>query len=447
MSDGVTFVNANSSVTSFNMPANNVTVTANFDNAATYAVTVSGGTGATGSGRYVSGKVVSITAGTAPTGQRFKNWTTSSSGVTFANASNASTSFTMPSNAVTVTAVFESIYTVTISSAGTGATGGGTYAVGATVSINAGTAPAGQRFKNWTTSSNGVTFANANSASTSFPMPSNAVTVTAVFETILTITYSVNVSSIGYGATGTGYYASGTTVSISAGTARDYVFVNWTSSSSGVSFANANSATTTFTMPENAVTVTANFKSGFIDARDGKFYRIVTIGGKKWMAENLNYLPPLGNSWCYANDADYCADYGRLYDWDIAKLVCPSGWHLPSRQEWGALAIAAGGTGEYGGDGGTAGIALRSTSGWIRNGTDTYGFSALPGGYAHSNENGLDFISVDVDGYWWTSTEWEGTDCCAYTRSIYYNNDKLQEHGRLKGSDSVSGQSVRCIAD
>jgi uncharacterized protein (TIGR02145 family)/uncharacterized repeat protein (TIGR02543 family) len=442
-SDGVSFVNANSSVTSFNMPANNVTVTAVFDNVPTYAVTVSGGTGATGSGRYVSGKVVSITAGTVPAGQRFKNWTTSSSGVTFGNANNTSTSFTMPSNAVTVTANFESIYTVTVSG-GTGATGGGTYAVGATVSINAGTAPAGQRFKNWTTSSNGVTFANANSASTSFPMPSNAVTVTANFEQ--NITYAVAVSSIGAGAIGTGNYVSGTTVSISAGTASGYVFVNWTSSSNGVSFANANNATTTFTMPENAVTVTANFKSGFTDSRDGKFYRTVTIGGKKWMAENLNYQPSPGNYWCYENSADNCAKYGKLYGWETAKTVCPSGWHLPSREEWGNLAKVAGGTGDYGTDG-TAGKALKSTIGWNNksdgtngNGTDNYGFSALPGGHRNFDNT---YGSEGNSSGWWTTTA-VTNNINAYVRAMSNIQDNVREG---MGSMSSDAAYVRCVAD
>jgi uncharacterized protein (TIGR02145 family) len=432
-SEGVTFVNANSSVTSFNMPANNVTVTAVFDNAATYAVTVSGGTGATGSGRYVSGKVVSITAGTAPTGQRFKNWTTSSSGVTFGNANSASTSFTMPSNAVTVTANFESIYTVTVSG-GTGATGSGTYAVGATVSINAGTAPAGQRFKNWTTSSSGVTFGNANNASTSFPMPSNAVTVTANFEAIYTVTVSG-----GTGATGGGTYAVGATVSISAGTTpTGSIFKNWTTSSSGVTFASANNAATTFTMPANAVTVTANFVVGFIDNRDGKVYKMVTIGGKRWMAENLNYQTSSG-SWCYQDDNSKCNVYGRLYDWNTAKTVCPSGWHLPSREEWGNLAKVAGGTGDYGADG-TAGKALKATNGWNTNGngTDNYGFSALPGG----NRDGYDdrFRNTGTIGYWWTATE---TSSRAYYRRMENHDDNVLEYNDVKSY----GFSARCVED
>jgi len=158
----------------------------------TYTVTVSSaGTGATGGGNYVAGATVSINAGTPPAGQQFRNWTTTSSGVTFANVNSASTTFTMPANAVTVTARFDPIsaetYTVTVSSAGTGATGGGNYAAGDTVNINAGTPPAGQQFKNWTTASSGVTFANASSANTTFTMPANAVTVTANFESLSTV--------------------------------------------------------------------------------------------------------------------------------------------------------------------------------------------------------------------------------------------------------------------
>ncbi len=74
-------------------------------------------------------------------------------------------------------------YTVTVSSAGSGASGGGEYSTGVTVSIFAGTPPSGYAFKNWTTSSNGAIFANVNSAATTFTMPANPVTVTAVFET------------------------------------------------------------------------------------------------------------------------------------------------------------------------------------------------------------------------------------------------------------------------
>lgn len=74
-------------------------------------------------------------------------------------------------------------YAVTVSSAGTGATGSGNYEQGATVTINAGTPPAGQQFSGWTASPS-VAFANASSANTTFTMPASAVSVTANFTAI-----------------------------------------------------------------------------------------------------------------------------------------------------------------------------------------------------------------------------------------------------------------------
>jgi hypothetical protein len=74
-------------------------------------------------------------------------------------------------------------YAVTVSSAGTGSSGGGDYAAGAVVNISAGTPPQGKQFKNWSASP-AVSFDDANSASTSFVMISEPVTATAVFEDI-----------------------------------------------------------------------------------------------------------------------------------------------------------------------------------------------------------------------------------------------------------------------
>jgi len=78
-------------------------------------------------------------------------------------------------------------YTVTVSSAGTDANGGGEYAAGDNVFIDAGTPPAGHRFVDWTTGSSGVVFYDADSSSTSFTMPANEVTVTANFELALNL--------------------------------------------------------------------------------------------------------------------------------------------------------------------------------------------------------------------------------------------------------------------
>ncbi|GBU21306.1 hypothetical protein R80B4_01195 [Fibrobacteres bacterium R8-0-B4] len=178
-------------------------------------------------------------------------------------------------------------------------------------------------------------------------------------------------------------------------------------------------------------TAAAQTKGTFTDGRDGQKYKTAVIGGKKWMAENLNVKT--GTSWCYDNQESNCKKYGRLYAWSTAaKMACPSGWHLPTREEWNALVTAAGD--------GAAVKALKSSSGWDENGngTDKFGFSALPGGSRYSDGS---FDYAGNYGYWWTATE--GSEGNVYYRHMDYNGDPVGERNYVK---SV-GLSVRCIAD
>jgi len=165
----------------------------------------------------------------------------------------------------------------------------------------------------------------------------------------------------------------------------------------------------------------------------------VSLGGLKWMKKNLNVQA--ADSWCYGNADSNCVKYGRLYTWEAAKSACQSvGMRLPSREEWGALAKAAGGTGDYG-VGGTAGKALKSTSGWNHNGNgiDKYGFSALPGGSRTSDGS---FYGAGRYGGWWTATGNGGS--YAYYRDMYYYDDYVAEYGY---DDKSYGYSVRCVKD
>ena len=113
--------------------------------------------------------------------------------------------------------------------------------------------------------------------------------------------------------------------------------------------------------------------TGLVDERDGQSYGVVRIGNQVWMAQNLNYATE--GSRCYADDLSNCELYGRFYNWTEASTACPSGWHLPSKEEWETLASATG-VDYY------QTAPLRSTMGWEgdANGTDTFGFSALPAG-------------------------------------------------------------------
>ncbi|MCF8350287.1 MAG: hypothetical protein K9H15_03920 [Bacteroidales bacterium] len=172
----------------------------------------------------------------------------------------------------------------------------------------------------------------------------------------------------------------------------------------------------------------------------GQTYDLVEIGDQCWMAENLNY--ETGNSWCYDNNSSNCDTYGRLYDWSTALGACPSGWHLPSDDEWCTLTTYIDPTvdcDEVGWSGTDAGYKMKSTSGWYSNGngSDAYGFAALPGG-GRSSDGGFSY--VEEGAYFWSSTE-DGTD--AWGRLLNYNDDEV---GRYY-SNQENGFSVRCLKD
>jgi uncharacterized protein (TIGR02145 family) len=170
--------------------------------------------------------------------------------------------------------------------------------------------------------------------------------------------------------------------------------------------------------------------SKFTDSRDGQKYKTVKIGNQVWMAENLRFK--VGDSWCYDNSYDNCAKYGRLYDWNMAKIACPKGWHLPSKDEWTDVVTVVGYE--------TRGKKLKSANGWYENGngTDEFGFSALPGGRRGTDGS---FNNVGKNGYWWTATEVGGS--FAYYREMEYNMLDVIEHYYYPGY----GLSVRCLQD
>ena len=168
-------------------------------------------------------------------------------------------------------------------------------------------------------------------------------------------------------------------------------------------------------------------------------FKTVTIGTQTWMAENLNCDVP--NSRCgnestgllTENNTD-CKKYGRLYDWETATTACPSGWHLPSDAEWTTL------TNYVGID--SAGIKLKAKSGWDAyensNGTDEFGFSALPGGSGVSTGT---FYEFGLYGHWWSATPTSAYH--AYHRYIenVYSGVFREIENRL------FLYSVRCVKD
>jgi len=184
---------------------------------------------------------------------------------------------------------------------------------------------------------------------------------------------------------------------------------------------------------------------------EDKTYKTVVIGEQTWMAENLNYNA--SGSKCFNNDPANCVIYGRLYDWATAmgmdtkynneewggndvkhQGICPSGWHLPSYDEWQTLVDFAGGDE-------VAGRKLRVSSGW--NGEDAFGFSALPGGFGGSDGY---FIGFGNNSYWWSASEAEDWFYSAYfvnINGVYYDDEDVSYSYR----DKNNLYSVRCLQD
>lgn len=187
-----------------------------------------------------------------------------------------------------------------------------------------------------------------------------------------------------------------------------------------------------------ASTFAAPKKGTMKDSRDGKTYKTVQISSQTWMAENLNYKAE--KSFCYKDDAANCAKYGRLYTWKTAQKACPAGWHLPSRAEWETLIVAVDGSIVKYALENTAGSKLKSSSGWKENGngTDAFGFSALPVGTR--SYDGRYYSEGDV-AYFWNSTE-DDSDFAQHVSLLYRNDD-----AGLGWFSKDYAFSVRCLKD
>ena len=170
------------------------------------------------------------------------------------------------------------------------------------------------------------------------------------------------------------------------------------------------------------------------DSRDGQVYPTVQIGSQCWLQKNMNYNT--GTSYCYDNNTTNCNTYGRLYERQTALGACPSGWHLPSNDEWTALADFLGGVSIAGGkmkEAGTAHWYSPNTGA-----TNSSGFTALPGGVEGvSGDYGLLFVQTRI----WSSTEVPGQDI-GWGWIIDGNGTYICLTG--SGYDSFS---VRCLKD
>jgi uncharacterized protein (TIGR02145 family) len=152
-------------------------------------------------------------------------------------------------------------------------------------------------------------------------------------------------------------------------------------------------------------------------------------GGTTWSARTI------GARTTYANDASNAALYGQLYN-AFAVLdprgLCPTGWSVPTDEQW-TVAID-----QWGGSG-VAGGAMKSMSGWLPpnvGATNQSGFTGLPGGFRGTQL----FNGIGSDGYWWTSTrDIENDEIRFY---LIFNDEARVLRSRAA---PALGMSVRCV--
>jgi uncharacterized protein (TIGR02145 family) len=185
---------------------------------------------------------------------------------------------------------------------------------------------------------------------------------------------------------------------------------------------------------------------------EGYDYSTVLIGDQCWFSENCRYLPEVspsnegsttdpyyyvygyeGTDVASAQATGNFAFYGVLYNWPavMTEGICPSGWHIPSDEEFTQLTDFLGGES-------VAGYAMKSTSGWNSgdNGSNSSGWTGLPGGYRYSggfNINGY-------GGYWWSASESGSSSWC---RVLFNDGDDVTRFSDYR----YDGFSARCVRD
>ncbi|MDP5172081.1 MAG: fibrobacter succinogenes major paralogous domain-containing protein [Bacteroidia bacterium] len=188
--------------------------------------------------------------------------------------------------------------------------------------------------------------------------------------------------------------------------------------------------------PEPDLGQCGTLSSEITDPRDGQTYQILEIGTQCWFAENLNYASD--NSWCYEDKEGNCNIYGRLYTWEAAVNACPTGWHLPTNDEWGFLAESLGGAEIAGGQ-----MKSVDSNRWEApntGATNESGFTGLPGGYRGS---GGSYHNMGRNTYFWTNTSNSTNANYGINRGLSFTLPILSE----PSTDKRFGLAVRCVRD
>ncbi len=188
----------------------------------------------------------------------------------------------------------------------------------------------------------------------------------------------------------------------------------------------------------------------------GQTYNTILIGTQCWLRENLNIGTRISGSsnqtdngviekYCYGNIDANCDVYGGLYQWNEmmqystnpgVQGICPTGWHIPTDDEFSFLTTFLGGEIVAGGK-----MKETGASHWTTPNTgasNLSGFTALPGGFNNSTGG---FSQIHDNGYFYTSTEHASLN--AWRRGMIYNGADVSRTTNTKSS----GFSVRCLKD
>ena len=198
---------------------------------------------------------------------------------------------------------------------------------------------------------------------------------------------------------------------------------------------------------------------------DGNVYNTVTIGTQTWLASNLKSAhyadgTVINGVYNYSNNASYASEYGKLYTWEAVMKgassslaspsgvqgVCPTGFHVPSHEEWKTLYEYVKNHYEVGGSNIGKKIKESGTAHWeTDNGTNETGFTAVGSGEMFLSGGEPDFQHLKEGGDLWSTTEFASNPAQALEFRIYDSGSIMVQTNTVKNKDG--GLAVRCVKD
>ena len=187
-----------------------------------------------------------------------------------------------------------------------------------------------------------------------------------------------------------------------------------------------------------------------VDARDGRSYRYVTLGGLDWFTQNLAWQ---GTGTPFQASKATAPLFGSFYTWNEAmnEAVCPEGWRVPDETDWVSLAAVLSGGKSLPFIDNWTGLGVKATVDAYMNEeriwpfsaenahTNDFGWNGLPLGYTFSGSEKL-VTGYSEYGCWWSATE--KNERQGYYRYIWYDGGDFPMSYTDKNDMRAS---VRCV--